>query len=158
MTEPGTRVSINLSNLDADLDAVLYAPPAGTIVPTSDRAIVPTEDEGDNGLPAAGQVGTQEVQPTQGDDIAAPPDLNALATVQASFNRGKANEQIDTGQLTRLGTYYLAVTGYDDAALDSWAKQAQDWAKGDRDVFLFFIAGAKVRNPAAAQALIAKLG
>ena len=38
-----------------------------------------------------------------------------------------------------------------------WAKQARDWAKGDRDVFLFFISGAKVRNPAAAQALIAKL-
>ena len=49
-------------------------------------------------------------------------------------------------------------TGYDDKALDKWAKQAREWAKGDRDVFLFFISGAKVRNPAAAQALIAKLG
>ena len=49
-------------------------------------------------------------------------------------------------------------TGYDGAALDKWATQARDWAKGDRDVFLFFIAGAKVRNPAAAQALIARLG
>ena len=48
-------------------------------------------------------------------------------------------------------------TGYTEAALDGWAKQAKDWAKGDRDVFLFFIAGAKVRNPAAAQALIALL-
>ena len=48
-------------------------------------------------------------------------------------------------------------TGYDDKALDHWATQARDWAKGDRDVFLFFISGAKVRNPAAAQALIAKL-
>jgi Uncharacterized conserved protein len=49
-------------------------------------------------------------------------------------------------------------TGYDDKALDRWAKRAHDWAKGGRDVYLFFIAGAKVRNPAAAQALIAKLG
>lgn len=48
-------------------------------------------------------------------------------------------------------------TGYDAAALDRWAAQAKDWAKGDRDVFLFFISGAKVRNPAAAQALIARL-
>lgn len=48
-------------------------------------------------------------------------------------------------------------TGYDDKALDLWAKKARDWAAGGRDVFLFFIAGAKVRNPAAAQALIARL-
>ncbi|MGH6633534.1 MAG: DUF72 domain-containing protein, partial [Sphingopyxis sp.] len=49
-------------------------------------------------------------------------------------------------------------TGYDAKALDQRAKQARDWAKGDRDVYIFFISGAKVRNPAAAQALIAKLG
>ncbi|WP_374524204.1 DUF72 domain-containing protein [Sphingopyxis sp.] len=48
-------------------------------------------------------------------------------------------------------------TGYDDAALDHWAQQARNWAKGERDVYIFFIAGAKVRNPAAAQALIARL-
>ena len=48
-------------------------------------------------------------------------------------------------------------TGYDAKALDAWAKRAKDWAEGDRDVYIFFISGAKVRNPAAAQALIAKL-
>ena len=48
-------------------------------------------------------------------------------------------------------------TGYDAKALDRWAKQARDWEKGDRDVYIFFISGAKVRNPAAAQALIARL-
>jgi uncharacterized protein YecE (DUF72 family) len=48
-------------------------------------------------------------------------------------------------------------TGYDDAALDRWAKQTRAWAKKS-DVFAFFISGAKIRNPAAAQALIAKLG
>jgi uncharacterized protein YecE (DUF72 family) len=47
-------------------------------------------------------------------------------------------------------------TGYDDAALEKWATQTRDWAKTG-DVFAFFISGAKVRNPEAAQALIAKL-
>jgi uncharacterized protein YecE (DUF72 family) len=47
-------------------------------------------------------------------------------------------------------------TGYDDVALDEWAKQTRAWSKTG-DVFAFFISGAKVRNPAAAQALIAKL-
>ena len=49
-------------------------------------------------------------------------------------------------------------TGYDDEALDRWATQARGWTKGGRDVFVFFISGAKVRNPAAAQALIERLG
>jgi len=48
-------------------------------------------------------------------------------------------------------------TGYDAAALDGWASQAQGWSKGGRDVYIVFIAGAKIRNPAAAQALIERL-
>ncbi len=65
-------------------------------------------------------------------------------------------------------------TGYAPKALDQWAAAAQVWAKGDapdelprvepkgkaakaRDVFVFFINGAKERAPAAAQALIARL-
>ena len=51
-----------------------------------------------------------------------------------------------------------ATTGYDIPALEGWAAKARDWAEGGRDVFAFFISGAKVRNPAAAQALIARLG
>ena len=47
-------------------------------------------------------------------------------------------------------------TGVTPEELDGFAKQAMDWAKRG-DVFAFFISGAKVRNPAAAQALIAKL-
>ncbi|HZV83864.1 MAG TPA: DUF72 domain-containing protein [Brevundimonas sp.] len=48
-------------------------------------------------------------------------------------------------------------TGMTSAELDRVAARARDWA--DRgEVFAYFIAGAKVRNPAAAQALIAKLG
>jgi len=61
-------------------------------------------------------------------------------------------------------------TGYDDAGLDRWAGIAKDWAAGTqpdglnyvtnvpatkqpRNVFVYFISGAKVRNPAAAMAL-----
>lgn len=67
--------------------------------------------------------------------------------------------------------------GYAEAALDEWARRANVWAAGGvpadlprieaappnakagkpRDVFVFFIAGEKVRNPAAAQALIGRL-
>ncbi len=49
-------------------------------------------------------------------------------------------------------------TGYDAAALGDIEKQAKHWARGGRDVFIYFISGAKVRNPAAAQALRARLG
>jgi uncharacterized protein YecE (DUF72 family) len=65
-------------------------------------------------------------------------------------------------------------TGYDNVALDAWAKIARTLARGSepaefpridkpvkkgspRDVFVFFINGAKERAPAAAQALLAKL-
>jgi len=66
-------------------------------------------------------------------------------------------------------------TGYSGAELERWAAVARDWAAGKapadlsyaaseqtaaspRDVFIFFISGAKERNPAAAQSLIEKLG
>ena len=67
-------------------------------------------------------------------------------------------------------------TGYQPAALDAWAKRARAWAEGGapddlatigagasmrkaatRDVFVYMIAGAKVRAPAAAIALIERL-
>ena len=46
--------------------------------------------------------------------------------------------------------------GMTSSELDGIVKQTQDWAKRG-DVFAYFIAGAKVRNPAAAMALIGKL-
>lgn len=67
-------------------------------------------------------------------------------------------------------------TGYAPKALTSWVDRAQQWAEGSapedlprvdgaddvaakaRDVFVFFINGAKEKAPAAAGALIAKLG
>jgi uncharacterized protein YecE (DUF72 family) len=65
-------------------------------------------------------------------------------------------------------------TGYSAEALATWAKRARVWAEGGapsdlaalaplpgpkpkRDVFVYMISGAKVRAPAAAQALLAKL-
>ena len=47
-------------------------------------------------------------------------------------------------------------TGMTSAELDAVADQTRAWAKRG-DVFAYFISGAKVRNPAAAQALIEKL-
>ncbi|MEM5276382.1 DUF72 domain-containing protein [Cupriavidus taiwanensis] len=66
-------------------------------------------------------------------------------------------------------------TGYGPKALDAWAARAQAWAQGaqpddlplledrkpaarKREVFIFFINGAKERAPAAAQALLQRLG
>jgi uncharacterized protein YecE (DUF72 family) len=48
-------------------------------------------------------------------------------------------------------------TGYKPADLDRWAKTAKGWMKRG-DVFAYFISGAKERNPAAAQALIERVG
>ena len=66
-------------------------------------------------------------------------------------------------------------TGYPAKALDAWAERARAWARGDepddlprvapahagetpRDVFVFFINGAKERAPAAARELLSRLG
>jgi uncharacterized protein YecE (DUF72 family) len=67
-------------------------------------------------------------------------------------------------------------TGYPPAAIDRWAETAKAWAAGQapdgyryiappgesvgppRDVFVFMINGAKVRAPAAAMALIGRIG
>jgi uncharacterized protein YecE (DUF72 family) len=48
-------------------------------------------------------------------------------------------------------------TGYAPAELGRWAERAKAWAKRG-DVFVYFISGAKLRNPAAAQGLIEKVG
>jgi uncharacterized protein YecE (DUF72 family) len=64
-------------------------------------------------------------------------------------------------------------TGYTDHALDKWADIAAGWSRGEsppglpynaeppppapRDTYVFFISGAKERNPAAALATIERL-
>jgi uncharacterized protein YecE (DUF72 family) len=72
-----------------------------------------------------------------------------------------------------MGTEEKQKTGYSPAMISRWAGRARDWAQGGmpkdlkrladpapskpRDVFLFVISGAKAKNPAAAQAIIAAL-
>ncbi|HJW41162.1 MAG TPA: DUF72 domain-containing protein [Rhizomicrobium sp.] len=71
-------------------------------------------------------------------------------------------------------TQEKVVTGYPPAQIKRWAEAAQAWgagglpegmettgkpaAKKKRDVFVYFIAGAKVRNPAAAAAFLKAVG
>jgi len=50
------------------------------------------------------------------------------------------------------------VQGYPEAEIATWADEARGWAADGRDVFAFFISGAKERAPAAARALIDRLG
>ena len=75
-----------------------------------------------------------------------------------------------------MGTTERAKAGYGPKALDAWAARAKAWAAGAvptdlervaggkaaagkaRDVFLYVISGHKERNPAAAEALIKRLG
>lgn len=72
-----------------------------------------------------------------------------------------------------MGARAEVETGYDAAALDRWAEVAKGWARGEspsglpyssepapavpRETYVFFISGAKERNPAAAKALIERL-
>jgi uncharacterized protein YecE (DUF72 family) len=55
-----------------------------------------------------------------------------------------------------MGSIEKLKAGFKPADLDKWAERAKAWASRG-DVFLYFISGAKVRNPAAAQALIERL-
>lgn len=48
--------------------------------------------------------------------------------------------------------------GYPAAEIAAWADEARRWSAAGRDVFAFFISGAKERAPAAARALIERLG
>ncbi len=74
-----------------------------------------------------------------------------------------------------MGTREEEPAGYDDPSLDLWTDRARTWAAGQapadlgsvstqqdaangRDVFLYVISGCKPRNPAAAVALIERLG
>jgi len=58
--------------------------------------------------------------------------------------------------LRLMGTKPSSPKGYAPAALARWRDRAQTLAR-DGDVFLYFISGAKVRNPQAALALLAAL-
>ena len=89
-------------------------------------------------------------------------DYPAVADVTADFVYARLETAVEEEPL-----------GYAGAELDRWAAAARRWSEGGlpdglpeigpppaktpRDVFVFLISGAKVRNPAAAQALIERL-
>jgi uncharacterized protein YecE (DUF72 family) len=56
-----------------------------------------------------------------------------------------------------MGTTKTQKNGYSTSKLNSWARQAESWTSGGRDVFLYVISGFKERNPAAAMRLIERL-
>ncbi len=57
-----------------------------------------------------------------------------------------------------MGTQEDESRGYAGKALDAWAERARRWSAGRRDVFLYVISGHKAHNPAAAMALIERVG
>ena len=91
-------------------------------------------------------------------------DFPAIADITAPFVYARI-----------MGTSEDEAQGYGATALDGWAATAKAWASGEtpethrpallappaeaapREVFLFVISGFKPRNPAAAQALIARV-
>jgi uncharacterized protein YecE (DUF72 family) len=95
--------------------------------------------------------------------IAADSDYPQIADVTAPFVYARI-----------MGTKEAEVAGYAKAAIDTWVERARTWAAGGtpdgletvaakpaktagRDVFLYVISGFKVRNPAAAMAIIEHL-
>lgn len=93
--------------------------------------------------------------------FAADSEFPAIADVTADFVYARL-----------MGTAETEPLGYPRAQIAAWAKRAGAWAAGEapalelvaapapkipREVFLFVISGAKARNPAAAQAIIAAL-
>ena len=90
------------------------------------------------------------------------PDYPAIADVTADFVYARLESTVDDEP-----------TGYSPAALDRWAAVVKNWITGEapdglpcfgsppprqpRDAYIFMISGAKVRNPQAAQALIARV-
>jgi uncharacterized protein YecE (DUF72 family) len=70
-------------------------------------------------------------------------DLDTAPFVYARLKNGRSDE----------------ASGYSEAELDAWAQRVEGWISvpKPRETFLFFIGGAKERNPAAAKALAARL-
>jgi uncharacterized protein YecE (DUF72 family) len=72
----------------------------------------------------------------------------AIADVTGDFIYARLQRTVDDEE-----------TGYAAADLDRWAAQARAWEKAapGGEVFVYMISGAKVRNPAAAMALLERL-
>lgn len=92
--------------------------------------------------------------------FAVPAFFDLAAKYKVAIVSAKDEDFPDIDERTADFTYarFMATSedlesGVTPAEVKAIAKQCQGWAKGG-DVFAYFISGAKVRNPAAAQALI----
>ena len=87
---------------------------------------------------------------------------HGCATVHADSDEypGIADSGTDLAYLRLMRSAPDVATGYHEAAIAQWAEGARAWvAKGPRrEVFAFFISGAKERAPAAAMAMLRHLG
>ncbi len=88
-------------------------------------------------------------------------DMTAANDVAITFAKDSRFPAID--QPTSGFTYARLMTseeeleeGFTESELDAFAQQARAWSQRG-DLFLYFVSGTKVRNPAAAQALLRKL-
>lgn len=98
----------------------------------------------------------------------------AIVLVDSEKHPLIADPTADFMYLRLQRTAEKVATGYKPAEIKAWGSRAKAWeaggavddlpllakkpAKAKRDVFVYFISGAKVRAPAAAQALIKELG
>jgi uncharacterized protein YecE (DUF72 family) len=109
-----------------------------------------------------------------GPDLVALARQHGMATVftDSTEHPSFADVTADFVYARLMGTRSSTPTGYPPKELQAWAKRARAWASGrepddlphvdaapaapavHRDVFVYFISGAKERNPAAAQALL----
>jgi uncharacterized protein YecE (DUF72 family) len=84
-----------------------------------------------------------------------------VATVHADSDKypAIADPECDLAYLRLMRTESDAPTGYPPAEIAKWAAGCQAWVQASpkREVFAYFISGAKERNPAAAMELIRQL-
>ncbi len=98
----------------------------------------------------------------------------ALALVDSADRPAMFDLTADFVYARLRGSIEEEPTGYPKSALDAWAQRFRTWAAGEpndlprihvkpapaektRDCFVYFIGGAKIRAPVAAQALMARL-
>ena len=102
----GDELSLDLSNLPADYDMVLYGPPTTQLSNTPQQTTAGVTDT----PPANQSSGGQQSAPAQG----VLPILSTLPVQAVSSSRGQTPEQITTPPLTG-GTYLVQVTGFNGA-------------------------------------------
>lgn len=84
---------------------------------------------------------------------------HGIAIVQAADSKYPCIEDASSSFVYArvMGSSPKPKLGYAPRELDRWSRRVQDWASEGREVFLYFISGHKVKNPAAAMALISRL-